>query len=62
VEEVINDALEISAPGPSGQTITLFKLIFQEISGIFTPALNHPGFNKELSSHKLVQWVKEIKW
>jgi hypothetical protein len=40
VEEAINDAHKISAPGPSGQTITLCKLLFQEIPSIFTAAIN----------------------
>jgi hypothetical protein len=53
VEDAINEAHEISAPGPSGQTFTLYKLLFQELSGIFTAAVNHIVFNMELPSHKL---------
>jgi hypothetical protein len=32
VEEAINETHEISAPGPSGQTTMIYKLIFQELS------------------------------
>jgi hypothetical protein len=39
VEEAINDAHEISARGPSGQTIILHKLLFQDIPSIFTAAI-----------------------
>ncbi len=34
VQEDIGEAHEISAPGSSGQTITLCKLIFQSLRGI----------------------------
>jgi hypothetical protein len=45
VEGVINDAHGIRAPGPTGQTITFFKLLFQEIPGIFSAAINELFFN-----------------
>jgi hypothetical protein len=61
VEAAINDAKEISAPGPTGQTITLYKLLFQEIPEIFTAAMNQLVFNHELASHSLFQWIKERK-
>jgi hypothetical protein len=46
VETAINEAHEVSAPGPTGQTITLYKLIFQEIPDIFTAAVNQLVFNR----------------
>ena len=61
VEDAIGEAHEISSPGPSGQTITLYKLLFQEIPGIFTNAINQLVFNKELASSEEFQWIKERK-
>jgi hypothetical protein len=46
VEEAINEAQEMSAPGPSGQTITLFKILNQELPGIFSAAINQLVFNE----------------
>ncbi len=37
VEDTINEAHKISAPGLSRQTIILFKLLFQEIPGTLLP-------------------------
>ncbi len=48
-------------PGPSGQTITIFKLLFQEIPGIFTAAINQQVFNNELASSLAFHWIKERK-
>jgi hypothetical protein len=56
-----NENHEVSAPGPTGQTIILYKLIFQEIPDIFTAAVNQLVFNHELASHTLFQWIKERK-
>ncbi len=61
VEAAINEAQEVSAPGPTGQTITLYKLLFQEIPDIFTAAMNQLVFNHELASHAMFQWIKERK-
>jgi hypothetical protein len=61
VEHAINEAHEISAPGPTGQTITLYKLLFQEIPGISTAAMNQLVFNNKLASHSTFQWIKERK-
>jgi hypothetical protein len=61
VEVAINEAHEVSAPGPTGQTITLYKLLFQEIPDIFTSAINQLVFNPELASHSMFQWIKERK-
>jgi hypothetical protein len=61
IEDAINEAKETSAPGPSGQTITLYKLLFQEIPGILTAALNQLVFNKELAECPIFQWIKHRK-
>jgi hypothetical protein len=60
VENAINEAKEMSAPGPSGHTITLYKLLFQEIPNIFTFAINQLVFNNELAGHHAFQWIKYI--
>ncbi len=51
----------MSAPGPTGQTITLDKLLFQEIPDILTAAVNQLVFNHELASLTMFQWIKERK-
>jgi hypothetical protein len=61
VEDAINEAKEMSAPGPSGHTITLYKLLFQEIPSIFTAAINQLVFNHELATHHSFQWIKHRK-
>jgi hypothetical protein len=61
VETAINQAKEISAPGPSGQTITLYKILLQEIPNILTAALNQLVFNKELAESPNFQWIKHRK-
>jgi hypothetical protein len=61
VEAAIIEAHEISAPGPSGQTITLYKLLFQELPNIFTAAVNQLVLNTELSFHNEFQWIRERK-
>jgi hypothetical protein len=57
VEDAINEAQEASAPGPSGQTITLYKILNQELPGIFTEAINQLVFNDELARHPSIQWT-----
>jgi hypothetical protein len=61
IEDAINKAHEISAPGPSGQTITLYKLLFQEIPHIVTASINQLVFNSELARDQEFQWIKERK-
>jgi hypothetical protein len=61
VEDAIKEAQEISAPGPLGQTLTLYKLLFQEIPSIFMSAINQLVFNNELADEKEFQLIKERK-
>jgi hypothetical protein len=61
VEDAINEAQEASAPGPSGQTITLYKILFQELPNIFTAAINQLVFNEELAKHPDFQCIKHRK-
>jgi hypothetical protein len=61
VENAINETKEMSALGPSGHTITLYKLLFQEIPNIFTSAINQLVFNNKLAGHHAFQWIKHRK-
>ncbi len=61
IETAINKAHEVSAPGPTGKTIILYKLLFQEIPDILTAAVNQLVFNHELASHATFQWIKDRK-
>ncbi len=61
VEDAINEAKEISALGPSGHTITLYKILFQEIPSIPTSAINQLVFNNELAGHYAFQLIKHRK-
>ncbi len=51
----------MSAPGPSGHTITLYKILFQEIPSILTSAINQFAFGNELAKHYAFQWIKHRK-
>jgi hypothetical protein len=48
VKAAISEANEVSAPGPSGQTISFFKLLFMTIPTVMTSALNQLVFVPEL--------------
>jgi hypothetical protein len=61
VEDAIDEAHEINAPGPSGQTITLYKLLFREIPNILTAAVNQLVLNNELAIGQEFQLIKERK-
>ena len=59
VKEAIKEAKEVSAPGPSGQTITLFKLVFMEAPELMTQALNQMVYVPSLVRAKEFQWIQE---
>jgi len=44
VLEAIKEANEVSAPGPSGQNIAFYKLLFTDIPHIMTQAINQMVF------------------
>jgi hypothetical protein len=48
VKAAISEANEVRAPGPSGQTISFFKLLFLSIPTVMTSALNQLVFVPEL--------------
>ena len=57
----LTKAKEASAPGPSGQTISLYKLLNMLIPGILTKAVNQIAFVPQLLSHPQLQWIQERK-
>jgi len=61
VHEALLEASEVSAPGPTGQTITFFKLIFSHIPDLLVEALNQLVFQPELASHPTFEWIKQRK-
>jgi len=61
VKEALHEAAETSAPGPSGQTSTFFKLLFTEAPKLFTEALNQLVFMPELGTIPLFHWIKKRK-
>jgi len=61
VHEAIREANEVSAPGPSGQNITFFKLLFMEIPHIMTQAINQMVFVPQLCSLAQFQWIQHRK-
>jgi len=61
IHEALLDASEASAPGPTVQTITFFKLIFAHILDLLQEALNQLVFQPELASHPTFDWMRQRK-
>ena len=61
VRQAISEAKAVSAPGPSGQTISFFKLLFMHTPHLMTQALNQLVFVPLLSTEKHLQWIQERK-
>jgi exonuclease III len=61
VRQALADAKVVSAPGPSGQTISIFKLLFMHAPSLMTQALNQLVFVPSLVSEKEIIWVQERK-
>ena len=64
VEEIraaINEANDVSAPGPSGQNITFYKLLFTDIPHIMTQAINQMVFVPGLCEMAQFQWIQNRK-
>jgi len=61
IKQALQEATESSAPGPSGQTINFFKLLFLEIPLLFTEALNQLVFVPGLASSPEFHWIKKRK-
>ena len=61
VKQAISEAKTVSAPGPSGQTITFFKLIFASAPNLMVQALNQLVFVPSLVSDGAFKWIQERK-
>jgi hypothetical protein len=61
VKHAIKDAHEVSAPGPSGQTIAFYKLLFLTMPNMMTRALNQLVFLPRLSEDEQLRWVQQRK-
>ena len=61
VKEAIKEAKVVSAPGPSGQTITFYKLLFSQTPELMTKALNQLVFVPSLVQAGEFRWVQERK-
>jgi hypothetical protein len=61
IRMAISEANEVSAPGPSGQTITFFKLLFMAIPNIMTSALNQLVFVPGLLNNQDFRWIHHRK-
>ena len=61
VKQALAEAKIVSAPGPSGQTISFFKLIFMHVPILMTQALNQLVFVPKLISDDGFKWIQERK-
>ena len=61
VRQALAEAKVVSAPGPSGQTISFFKLIFMHVPSLMTQALNQLVFVPSLVSDGEFKWIQERK-
>jgi hypothetical protein len=61
IKHAISSAKAGSAPGPSGQTIALYKYIFSEIPTIFCNAINELAFVPGLIHSPPFAWLRERK-
>jgi hypothetical protein len=61
VKQAINEAHEVSAPGPSGHTIAFYKLLFLTMPNMMTRALNQLVFLLRLSEDEQLRWVQHRK-
>jgi len=61
VLQAIKDAKAVSAPGPSGQTISFYKLLFMHVPNLMTQALNQLVYVPHLSTDDALHWIQERK-
>ncbi len=61
VKHTIKEAHEVCAPGPSGQTIAFYKLLFLIMPNMITRALNQLVFLPRLSEDEQLRWVQHRK-
>ncbi len=61
VQDALNDANDVSAPGPSGQNIAFYKLLFADIPNIMTQAINQMVFVPRLNETQQFKWIQHRK-
>ena len=61
IQWALDEAKERGAPGPSGQSITLYKLLFQLIPNTFAKAINQLTFVPRLMEHSDMRWIQQRK-
>jgi hypothetical protein len=61
VQDALNDAKYVSAPGPSGQNIAFYKLLFADIPNIMTRAINQTVFVPCLNDMPQFKWIQHRK-
>jgi len=61
IADALKEAKEHSAPGPSGQIISFYKLLFIMVPNLMTEAINQMVFVPGLSDKKTFAWIGKRK-
>ena len=61
IGDAIKEAKEHSAPGPSGQIISFYKLLFMILPNLMTEAINQMVFVPGLSDANIFAWIRQRK-
>ena len=61
ISDALKEAQEKSAPGPSGQNISFYKLLFMLTPTLMTAAINQMVFIPGLIEDKKLTWVRNRK-
>ncbi len=61
LRDALSSARAESSPGPSGQSIAIFKYLFCQVPQLFTKAINELIFVKGLCDSPSLSWLKERK-
>jgi hypothetical protein len=61
IDEALKEAKEHSAPGPSGQIISFYKLLFMMVPNLMTEAINQMVFVPGLIDQSIFGWIRKRK-
>jgi hypothetical protein len=61
IGEALKDAKELSAPGPSGQIISFYKLLYMVVPNLMTEAINQMVFVPGLIDEMNFAWIRKRK-
>jgi len=61
IGEALKDAKELSAPGPSGQIISFYKLLYMMVPNLMTEAINQMVFVPGLIDETNFAWIRKRK-